>query len=159
MPPKHQRKTSGGGPGPQKDEQDPIFFHKEWKDFGFMYNYAPARFSRPDPAVVCASWLLASPPTTSLDADTSDNVPIIEFQGDWLGRDARLEILTDHGRKLLATGDRLLVEAAGRDSFWGIGYGIKQGPIRYQKNWGQNQLGKSLVATRERLRKLLGDSA
>lgn len=57
------------------------------------------------------------------------------------------------------TGDRPLIEAAGRDSFWGIGYGIKQGPLRYQKNWGKNHLGKSLVATRDRLRKMVKDVA
>ncbi|EPE07165.1 hypothetical protein F503_07816 [Ophiostoma piceae UAMH 11346] len=80
---------------------------------------------------------------------------VLEDGGSWLGREARFETLPDLGRKLLATGDCVLVEAAGRDSFWGIGYGIKQRPFRYQKNWGQNHLGKSLISTRERLRKLV----
>lgn len=252
MPPKHQRKKSDNRSAPQKGEMDPIFFHKEWDDFGFMSNYAPAKFFTPDPAIVCKSWLASAPTTTAAASDerpdarpdahmdaatskvaSSDEIPIIEFQfseqyymyckaacfgdaetcqsilaaskagdckdaarhicgfdsiiwdslrlrvmedalwlkfggaqlqqvlddgGEWLNRDARLQTLNDHGRKLLATGDRLLVEAAGRDSFWGIGYGIKQRPMNYQKNWGQNQLGKSLVATRERLRKLLENS-
>lgn len=59
------------------------------------------------------------------------------------------------GKELLATGDRQLVEAAGRDRYWGIGYSIKQGPQLYEQTWGRNQLGKSLMAVRGRLRELL----
>lgn len=54
-------------------------------------------------------------------------------------------------RKLLATGERLLCEAASRDRVWGIGYSAKHA-MQNQKHWGENRLGKALMAVRERLR-------
>ncbi|MDI1487088.1 MAG: hypothetical protein OHK93_006351 [Ramalina farinacea] len=53
--------------------------------------------------------------------------------------------------KLLATGDRELVEAAPKDRVWGVGYNVRQA-ARYRNSWGQNLLGKALMAVRERLR-------
>lgn len=74
-------------------------------------------------------------------------------------KEDRMKALNDLGRELLATGERQLVEAAGRDRYWGIGYKIKQGPHLFEKSWGRNQLGKSLMAVRERLRDLVdGDT-
>lgn len=55
-------------------------------------------------------------------------------------------------RKLLATGDRLLCEAASRDRVWGIGYSAKHA-MANEKHWGENRLGKALMAVREYLRK------
>lgn len=69
--------------------------------------------------------------------------------------EVRMEAIGDLGRRLLATDERELIEASGRDRYWGIGYTVKQGPHFYKKNWGRNQLGKSLMATRERLRGLV----
>ncbi|KAK7710759.1 hypothetical protein SLS64_005663 [Diaporthe eres] len=74
-------------------------------------------------------------------------------------KEDRMKSLNDLGRELLATGERQLVEAAGRDRYWGIGYKIKQGPHLFENSWGRNQLGKSLMAVRERLRELVdGDT-
>lgn len=70
-------------------------------------------------------------------------------------KEDRAKALNDLGRELLATRERRLVEAAGRDRYWGIGYNIKQGPHLYENSWGRNQLGKSLMAVRERLRELI----
>lgn len=70
-------------------------------------------------------------------------------------KEDRSNALNGLGRKLLATGERQLVEAAGRDRYWGIGYKIKQGPQLYENSWGRNQLGKSLMAVRERLKELI----
>ena len=53
--------------------------------------------------------------------------------------------------KLLATGDRLLVEAASRDRIWGIGYTAKHA-MSYRQHWGENRLGKALMEAREYLR-------
>jgi ribA/ribD-fused uncharacterized protein len=53
--------------------------------------------------------------------------------------------------KLLATGDRLLVEAASRDRIWGIGYTAKYA-MSYRQHWGENRLGKALMEAREHLR-------
>ncbi|KAL8393569.1 hypothetical protein RB595_003349 [Gaeumannomyces hyphopodioides] len=55
------------------------------------------------------------------------------------------------GRMLLATGDRLLAEAAPRDRVWGIGFGAKTAPHR-RGRWGENRLGKALMEVRARLR-------
>ncbi len=54
-------------------------------------------------------------------------------------------------RKLLVTGDRLLVEAASRDRVWGIGYTAKHA-MSHKQHWGENRLGKALMEVRERLR-------
>ncbi|ROW09831.1 hypothetical protein VMCG_02523 [Cytospora schulzeri] len=189
----------------------PIFFHKEWEDFGFMSNFYLARFTAPDPA----TWLPAVVAQSSSTASASPGgeataLPLITFQhseqyymyrkalcfsdGDaakrildatspadckdvgravrgfseevwseedlkvrvmeealwwkfgggqleslltrdgeqdynaWMSREARMGHLNDPGRKLLATGHRQLLEAAGRDRYWGIGYGKKQRP-------------------------------
>ncbi|TVY36587.1 N-glycosidase [Lachnellula occidentalis] len=53
--------------------------------------------------------------------------------------------------KLLATGDRLLVEAASRDRVWGIGYTAKHA-MSFRQHWGENRLGKALMEARELLR-------
>lgn len=49
--------------------------------------------------------------------------------------------------KLIATGNKMLVEASPRDRIWGIGYGAKNA-IAMQDKWGLNLLGKALVETR-----------
>ncbi|KAJ5894133.1 hypothetical protein N7495_005824 [Penicillium taxi] len=54
--------------------------------------------------------------------------------------------------KLLATGDRELVEASPRDCIWGIGFGAANAGAS-RDNWGLNLLGKALMHTRERLKK------
>jgi ribA/ribD-fused uncharacterized protein len=56
------------------------------------------------------------------------------------------------GRKLLATRDRLLVEAASRDQIWGIGYTAKHAML-HRKHWGENRLGEALMMVRVRLRR------
>ena len=59
--------------------------------------------------------------------------------------------------KLLATGDRELVEASRFDRVWGVGFtrvqlkkGAKGGYGR--EKWGENLLGKALMAARARIR-------
>jgi ribA/ribD-fused uncharacterized protein len=54
-------------------------------------------------------------------------------------------------RKLLASGDRLLCEAASRDRVWGIGYSEKHA-MEHKKHWGENRLGRALMVVREHLR-------
>jgi ribA/ribD-fused uncharacterized protein len=53
--------------------------------------------------------------------------------------------------KLLATGDRLLVEAASRDRVWGVGYTAKHA-MSHRHHWGENRLGKALMEARAHLR-------
>ncbi|KAM0334427.1 hypothetical protein ACHAQA_001453 [Verticillium albo-atrum] len=54
-------------------------------------------------------------------------------------------------RRLLATGDRMLCEAASKDRVWGIGYNAKTA-MSQRKHWGENRLGKALMAVRDILR-------
>ncbi|KAF9057215.1 hypothetical protein BJ165DRAFT_1419263 [Panaeolus papilionaceus] len=53
--------------------------------------------------------------------------------------------------KLMATGDKRIVEASPRDRIWGIGYGEKNALSR-KDSWGLNLLGKALEETRRILR-------
>jgi ribA/ribD-fused uncharacterized protein len=54
---------------------------------------------------------------------------------------------------LLATGDRMLVEAAPRDRIWGIGMGANHEHATNPRLWrGQNLLGFALMEARARLR-------
>ncbi|KFY12734.1 hypothetical protein V492_03699 [Pseudogymnoascus sp. VKM F-4246] len=53
--------------------------------------------------------------------------------------------------KLLATDDRLLVEASSQDPVWGIGYSAKHA-MAHRKHWGENRLGKALMVARDHIR-------
>jgi ribA/ribD-fused uncharacterized protein len=53
-------------------------------------------------------------------------------------------------KKLLATGDRELVEASPYDKIWGIGCAAKGAESR-RNRWGQNLLGLAIMRARERL--------
>jgi ribA/ribD-fused uncharacterized protein len=54
-------------------------------------------------------------------------------------------------KKLLATGNSILVEASGRDDIWGIGINMKNALISDPDKWGLNLLGKVLMRVRDRL--------
>lgn len=56
----------------------------------------------------------------------------------------------DLAKQLLATGDRELVEASPYDRIWGIGYAEKDA-MANRANWGENLLGKCLMAIRRNL--------
>ncbi|EKM52898.1 uncharacterized protein PHACADRAFT_48531, partial [Phanerochaete carnosa HHB-10118-sp] len=51
------------------------------------------------------------------------------------------------GETLLATGDKVLVEASPRDRIWGIGFGEKRA-LEVKERWGLNLLGKALTQVR-----------
>ncbi|KAF8156723.1 DUF1768-domain-containing protein [Crassisporium funariophilum] len=53
--------------------------------------------------------------------------------------------------KLLATGEKRIVEASPRDRIWGIGFGEKNA-LRERERWGLNLLGRALEETRRVLR-------
>lgn len=56
----------------------------------------------------------------------------------------------DLKQKLLATGNRELVEASPRDSIWGVGFAAKNASVN-RSEWGLNLLGKALMEARARL--------
>ncbi|KAK4191263.1 hypothetical protein QBC35DRAFT_376207 [Podospora australis] len=53
---------------------------------------------------------------------------------------------------LLATGDRLLVEASPFDKIWGVGMDEDNADRAARSKWGLNLLGKALMVVRERIR-------
>lgn len=53
-------------------------------------------------------------------------------------------------KELLATGDKIIVEASPTDKIWGIGIGEEDAPYIPEEDWpGQNLLGKALMKLRE----------
>ncbi|KAF1814796.1 DUF1768-domain-containing protein [Eremomyces bilateralis CBS 781.70] len=56
-------------------------------------------------------------------------------------------------RKLLETGDKLLVEASPFDRIWGIGFDAAQADNNWSE-WGENLLGKALMRVRARIRQM-----
>jgi len=65
----------------------------------------------------------------------------------------REEDVADLKAKLLATGDKELVEASPLDRIWGVGFGPRNAEANRAK-WGLNLLGKALMEVRAELRKL-----
>lgn len=53
--------------------------------------------------------------------------------------------------KLLATGDKSLVEASPYDMIWGIGF-KKENALKNKDRWGQNLLGQVLMQVRNELK-------
>ena len=53
--------------------------------------------------------------------------------------------------KLLATGEKILVEASPYDKIWGIGFN-KSNALVNKSKWGQNLLGKVLMEVRNKLK-------
>ena len=54
-------------------------------------------------------------------------------------------------RRLLETGDRELVEASPTDTIWGVGFDAQNAEF-HREDWGQNLLGKAIMAVRKRIR-------
>lgn len=69
------------------------------------------------------------------------------------GSIAKFSAHADLAAFLLGTGERMLVEAAPRDTIWGIGLGAANVKARDPSQWrGQNLLGFALVEARQQLR-------
>lgn len=105
------------------------------------------------------------------------NRELIVVDGNWYKFTNPVDGSEDLKEKLLATGDRELVEvriwgqqlsskchslsadvislvvkkASPRDRIWGIGFGAKNAGSQ-RKKWGQNLLGKCLMVVRDRIR-------
>lgn len=134
-----------------------------------MAAYAPEfynRNSRPhyffrasEPSTGFLSNWYASEPFTDSGIPTAD-APAPGFGNENTEREWRLadsaQAQTIRARSfraaLLATGDRLLVEASPFDSTWGIGFAAKDADAKRER-WGSNLLGHCLMDVRERFRK------
>jgi ribA/ribD-fused uncharacterized protein len=78
-----------------------------------------------------------------------DTVSIgIVFKGNYAKFNQNVEL----GDELLATGNKILVEASPYDTIWGIGMGEKEPGINDPANWkGLNLLGWSIMLVRKEL--------
>lgn len=60
----------------------------------------------------------------------------------------------DWKEQLLATGDKIIVEASPYDCIWGVGLGCDDPKVLDSKNWrGTNWLGEAIMKVRETIRK------
>ena len=67
----------------------------------------------------------------------------------WYGNYLKFCQYADLRTRLLATGDKILVEASPSDLIWGVGYEADDDQILDPINWrGQNLLGKVLMSVR-----------
>jgi ribA/ribD-fused uncharacterized protein len=66
----------------------------------------------------------------------------------------KFDQIEEYKQELLATGDKIIVEASPYDVVWGVGLGEDDPLILDEKNWkGQNLLGKVCMEVRTNLRK------
>ena len=71
----------------------------------------------------------------------------------WYGNYLKFSQHEDLRSRLLATGERILVEASPSDLIWGVGYEAQDDRILQSSNWrGQNLLGKVLMSVRGAMR-------
>ena len=71
----------------------------------------------------------------------------------FIGNMAKFLQNTDLKEKLLATGNKTIVEASPYDALWGVALGPWNDEILDEQNWqGQNWLGKELRSVREQVR-------
>lgn len=69
------------------------------------------------------------------------------------GNEEKFKQNPDMLKRLLGTGDRVIVEASPYDKIWGIGMGIDHKDIRNPEKWqGENLLGYALMEVRDTLK-------
>jgi len=67
------------------------------------------------------------------------------------GNKARFRSSASMKKKLMATGDKILVEASPFDKIWGVGFG-KADAFENRGQWGLNLLGQALMDVRDMFR-------
>ena len=71
----------------------------------------------------------------------------------WYGNYLKFSQHADLRARLLATGEKILVEASPHDLIWGVGFEADDDQILQPGNWrGQNLLGKVLMSVRVAMR-------
>lgn len=68
------------------------------------------------------------------------------------GNYAKFSQNEDLKKKLLATGNKIIAEGADYDSRWGTGLNIKDTINTAMELWGENRLGKALMAVRKTIK-------
>lgn len=73
------------------------------------------------------------------------------WQGNWF----KFTCNAEFKKTVLATDTKTLVEAAGNDRIWGIGYNARQALTVDRSKWGLNLLGKAIMKVRAGIRERL----
>ena len=159
-------------------QQPIIFFHNEFKDYGFLSNFYLANFLDPISKIEFTSsekYYMAAKAVIANQAQSfhdimETNDPFIakeygssfEVPGDWewikenVMENACYFKFSQNkkiAQDLLDTGDAYLVEAAPKDKVWGIGMSEKQARQTDPSMWpGTNLLGKVLMRVRNHLK-------
>lgn len=164
-------------------DEGPIYFFKpDHPEFGFLCQWYPSKFTNEDRTQLfknAEQYMMYRKALTFSDAKTAAEILLT---GDpkkckHLGRQVagfrdqvwdavKLQIVEegsylkftrggqDLRDRLLATGERELVEAARLDRVWGVGFSadvLRMGNVD-RELWGENLLGKALMAARKRIR-------
>lgn len=162
------------------EDMSTIFFWRETeKVYGFLCQWYPSPFtSAAHPGIMfnCAEqYMMYHKAITAKDPQTAQRMIATREPGrqkalgrslktldakDWHNK--KFDIVVEGnmckfstneslGVRLLATGDRELVEASPSDRVWGIGFYAEYAEEQ-RASWGQNLLGQALMTVRARLR-------
>ena len=143
--------------------------YSNWHNSGFIVKgiqfangeqymmYCKAKFFKDE---ATAALILAEPDSQKVKALGKDVKPYVDAE--WAANRLRfvrrglLEKARQNpeiAKKLLATGDRIIVEAASGDTIWGIGLGENDPRAQMPDAWrGQNLLGQAWMWVRDQLR-------
>lgn len=155
-----------------------IFFWGEKEIFGFLSNFYPTTFSVDNKTFNCSEQYfmkkkqeLFDPSNQVLAADimnesnpkniknygrkvknfTEQTWNVNKYKSMYDGVYAKFLQNPELKAKLLATGEKILVEASPYDKIWGIGFNKSDALVNKSK-WGQNLLGKVLMEVRDKLK-------
>ncbi|CAE6400818.1 unnamed protein product [Rhizoctonia solani] len=168
--------TEKGSDGSQIITDDAVYFFRPKEAHGYLSQWYASPFTdgtysydNAEQYMMHRKGILFAPdsPVTSAILETTNPRDIkalgrmIPNFDDTVWKRERLNIVTEGSRlkfrqsealkvQLLATGVKELVEASPFDRIWGVGFGAKQAPMKRDK-WGENLLGKALVAVRREL--------
>ncbi|KAI9660965.1 MAG: hypothetical protein M1821_009292 [Bathelium mastoideum] len=170
-----QESTALGG-----NENGPIFFWREFEEpYGFLSQWYECTFEHDGIKYHHAEmWMMTQKAKLFNDQGTSEQMmqTIVPKEHQALGRkvkgyngkvwDQNKSRIVEEGnwwkftncldqpqlkRLLLETGDRELVEASPTDRIWGVGFDAYTAEAN-RKDWGQNLLGKAIMAVRKRIK-------
>jgi ribA/ribD-fused uncharacterized protein len=168
-------------PSTAKDTSEPIYFYSTTeRPHGIFSQFQKCTFTDPKHPDInfntAEQYMMYNKAQTFNNPDIASQILVAKTSGDQkdLGRKVRdfkdavwdpvkLGIVErgnylkfsqneEYKKVLLETGDRLLVEAAGNDKIWGIGYNAASAKRVSRDRWGQNLLGIALINVRTKIR-------
>ena len=162
----------------QLRKMDYLFFWGEKDAFGFLSNFYPSTFTTDGQIFNCSEQYfmkkkqeLFDPLNQKLASDIMNETNpkniknygrqvnnfaesiwnINKYKSMYDGVYAKFSQNPELKTQLLATGEKVLVEASPYDKIWGIGFN-KSDALTSKAKWGQNLLGKVLMEVRNKLK-------